>query len=112
MSGPTLTDLVDDALAVLAPGARLATLYHHPQVAALYAALPRYEAALAVAEACEDLVRQMNRVHESQAYYAVWAIAQLHRGPYAGPQYGNEHAVAEAAIAAYRGAIAQEEVGG
>ncbi len=53
MSDPTLTGLVDDALAVLAPGARPATLFYHPQVAALYAALPRYEAAMRLAEAWE-----------------------------------------------------------
>lgn len=51
MTTPTLTDLVDDALAVLAPGIRPTTLFYHPQVAALYTVLARYETALRLAEA-------------------------------------------------------------
>lgn len=101
MSAPTLTDpiltqLVGFLELAEEPGER------EEFMGRIYAILPRYEAALALAEACEDLVRQINRVHESQAYHAVWALAQLHRGPYAGPQYGDELAVAEAALAAYR----------
>lgn len=57
MIDPTLTDLVDDALTALAPGDRLATLHAHPQVAALYAALPRYEAALRDERLVESAVR-------------------------------------------------------
>jgi hypothetical protein len=51
-------------------------------------------------EALRGLVDRIDEVGEHPEYRAVWECAQLHRGPYRGPQYEREWKNARAALAA------------
>lgn len=45
------------------------------------------------------LVRRLDEIHADPDYISVWAIAQVHRGAYAGPKYDVELEAARAALA-------------
>ena len=51
--------------------------------------------ALQLYDVLKKLVDKMNVVSQNPEYMHVWYIAQLHNGPYAGPQYEEEHKAAE-----------------
>lgn len=64
----------------------------HREIESLRCERDRYRAAL------EQLVSRIEVVEADPEYMAVWFMAQLHRGPYAGPQYGAEMKAARAAL--------------
>jgi hypothetical protein len=60
-----------------------------------------YEFAQArVVHALEKLVSQLDAVHADPTYQGVWTVAQLHIGPYTGPQYSTALSYAKKALAA------------
>ena len=69
------------------------------------AALARQDEAEArVAElerAATGLVNKLRQVHDSATYQGVWTLAQLHNGPYRGPQYDEELAALASVLAAH-----------
>lgn len=50
------------------------------------------------ADCLVTLVRRIYEVHNDPRYAAVWSLAQLHGGPYSGPQFGKELAAAAAVV--------------
>lgn len=70
--------------------------------------LKEAETALIAAEA---LVARLEYIHNDLAYQAVWILFQNHVGPYRGPKYSEEFAVAKAAIASARQRQAKGEKG-
>ena len=43
-----------------------------------------------VVSRARELCERLREIHDDPRYRAVWEIAQLHRGPYDGPQYEAE----------------------
>lgn len=50
--------------------------------------------------ALRDLVERLDFVHDDRAYKSVWAVNQLHVGPYSGPTYEKELEKAKAVLTA------------
>jgi hypothetical protein len=53
-------------------------------------------------EAAGRLIERLDAVHRDPEYHGVWAIAQLHRGPYTGLTYTAELTAARAALAPHK----------
>lgn len=52
-----------------------------------------------VTEALRNLVARLDEVHADKRYESVWAVSQLHVGPYSGPTYTDALNAARAALA-------------
>lgn len=98
MTTPTLTELFDE----LEDQGRTRPWRGEDIVIDIRAALLRYEAAMDLAEVAGRLIDRIDEVYESKEYKAVWALAQLHNGPYSGPHFADEMDFARTALAAYR----------
>lgn len=99
MSAPTLTEQV--ALLSRLTSKSMSDMQHEV-LEGIVATLPRYEAAMDLAEVAGRLIDRIDEVYESKEYKAVWALAQLHNGPYSGPHFADEMDFARTALAAYR----------
>lgn len=51
-----------------------------------------------LAEVLRQLLTRMDYIHGDESFQSVWAINQIHAGPYTGPNYAKEFADAKAAL--------------
>lgn len=59
-------------------------------------------AVVELVRAARNLVDKMETIDNDPRYMNVWEIAQLHLGPYAGPQYKEEFDAVNAALAPFQ----------
>jgi hypothetical protein len=59
---------------------------------------PKYDEIERLKEALRQLVDRLDLVHADDRYESVWSISQMYVGPYKGPTYTKELAIARAAL--------------